>query len=105
MRHVRQVVRSLGHFLGNHSANLLGLEQRSRREIEVRELRLRAAQTRHAGPGLRGLPIPQDAVARRVSHGTTAAELVKQATSPSTLTEGHRRLLVLEELHTRATGL
>src|SRR5690242_20346050 len=54
----RQVLRDAHHGLR--------LEQRAGGEVEERELGLGATEARHAGARLRRLPVPEDAVARRV---------------------------------------
>ena len=94
-----------GTSLGIMPADLLGLEHRAGGEVHERELRLGAAKARHAGAGLGALPVPQDAVARRVGHRAAAAELVEQAAGSGALAEAEGRLLVLEELDAGATGL
>src|SRR3954453_7371662 len=96
--HVGEVVAAFGNFLRDDAADLLGLEDRARREVEERVLRFGAPGARHAGPGLGRLPVPEDAVAGRMRHRPAAAELVEQAAGAGALAEGRRRLLVLEEL-------
>ena len=57
--HVREMVGSLGNFLGNDARDLLGLEDRARGEIHEWELGLGTAKARHAGPSFRTLSVPQ----------------------------------------------
>src|SRR5271155_2053285 len=86
-----------------HAHHGLCLEHRTRRQIKERELRLGAAQAGHSRPSLRGLAVPQDAVARRVSHRAAAAQVVEQAAFA--LTEFGCRDLVGEMHVAGAAGL
>lgn len=65
----------------------------------------RCSRGRTCRPRLRRLAIPQNAVARRVRHRSSAAEFVEETAGAGALAERHGRLLVFEELHTRAAGL
>ncbi len=105
MCHVGHVVGAFRNILRDHPTNLLCFEHSSRCQVVERKLGFRATCTRHTGPRLRRLTIPKNAIARRMSHRTTTSEFIEQATRPRTLSELHRRLLVLEELDTSATGL
>src|SRR5580658_7870607 len=86
-----------------HAHQGLRFEDRSGCEIMKRKLRFRAAEAGHAGSGLRGLPVPKDPIARRVSHWPAATEIVEQAAF--TLAERGRRNLIRKMHIPRAAGL
>ena len=105
MGHVSHVIRAFGNIFGNHTANFLSLENGARRQVIKWKLGFGATRARHSRPCFGRLPIPENAVAGRVSHRTTAAKLIKQAAGSRSLSKLHGRLFVLKKLDASTTRL